>query len=317
MQRISIQDRDLKLFRTLGRVVLMDRSMIQDAFFPLDTTGKACMTRLRLLTDHTFLARINFPIASFTDAPGELLTLYRLPTAGAELLFSLTGKKPERLLRTDPKPQTLLHRRNVARVMLAVDKAAELAKLPEVSWILEQDQRPGVPRRASRTQRHILYEDFSQEADTLQLRPDASSCLRIPGKKEGSWHDLLIWWEIDRSTEGHRVSEKIPAYNHFLRQQENDATGTPQPLYRRHWPENKSPIVRVFFVCHSFQRIQSIRSTICKLPGAEFVRLGTLDSLKPDHVLREPIWYDVLGKTHAIYPVISSLPQRHPDEVDR
>lgn len=75
--------------------------------------------------------------------------------------------------------------------------------------------------------------------------------------------------------------------------------------------------MRVFFVCPSIQRIQSISSAIRTLPGAEFVRFATLDSLKPDQeirpeyhgqplfsqkALRAKIWYDVLGNAHAIYP---------------
>lgn len=299
---MRLQDRDIRLLGDLGTVVLMTVSMIRARYFPNDTTGEACLRRLRLLRNAGLIARLSFPVVSTTDEPGHLLALYRLTGHGAEVVSVATARRPRRLLRTDPKPKTLLHRRDLAQVMLAVNDATATASLPDPEWLLEQDVRPGTSRKTERAERFILYEDFKQDdGRVLQLRPDASAWLRFPSPAAGQAivHDFLAWWEIDRSTDSlAQVSDKLPPYSFFLRQHE--AADPARRLYRRHWPLVERATLRVFFVCPSVQRMRTISDAIRQLPGAEYVRLATLDSITPERFLRDAIWQDVNGTARAI-----------------
>lgn len=312
MKTIRIQKRDFSILQTLALVVLLDTVMIWRRFFPADKTMEACLRRLRLLLREGLIGKLSFPVVSVSDQPGKLLTLYRLTRSGGELLTSLTGVKPHRILRTDPRPHTLLHRRDLAGVMLAVNDAATLLGLQnllEPKWILEQDMRAGVRPDASRIERFILYEDFEQNGETIQLRPDASTWFRFPaqsGNGKLAWADLLVWWEIDRSTEVlSRMIAKVTCFNILLRQ--NEPHDPSRRLYRRHWPQVDNPTLRVFFVCPSVQRIQAIAGAIRNVPGAEYVRLATLESVTPERFFADAIWYDVNGERKAIIPRTSPL----------
>lgn len=310
MKAISLQPRDLKLLYDLGQVVLMTVDMIRLRHFrdgkggQEPTSDRACLRRLRLLREHGLIARISFPVVSYGNRPGHLLTIYRLTRHGADMLLARTGAGPARLLRTEPKPQTLLHRLALAQVMLAVNDAVESAKLPQPMWILEQDMRPGFSPSATRTERFILYEDFKNpDGEIILCRPDASTWLRFPATD--SFHDLLIWWEIDRSTEGlDQVASKLAGYHRLLRDEEPGPDGSPQRVYLRHWPAAPNATRRVFFVCESTQRIDHLCMAIRQLPGSEFVRLTTRAQLTVDRFLAEPIWQDVKGERKAINPKV-------------
>lgn len=232
-KRINYQKRDLALLSKIGKVVVVDDEMIQEEYFADNTTGDARARRIRMLMADGRIRRLRFSEISLTVESPRVLSIYRLTRGGAELLVQ-AGMPPQRLLRNDPRPETLLHRRDLARVMLALDNAVWRAGLPEPEWILEQDLCPGAARNVQlpRAERFVLSEDFKvADGKILKLRPDASSWLRFP--HNGGWHDLLAYLEIDRASERlTQVADKLPPYDFLLRKTEPGADG--KPLYRRH-----------------------------------------------------------------------------------
>lgn len=133
------------------------------------------------------------------------------------------------------------------------------------------------------------------------MRPDASTWLRFPS--DGAFHDLLVWWEIDRSTEGlEQFAQKIAGYKRLLRDQATSSDGSQRHVYQRHWPSVAKASRRVFIVAESQQRIGHIVTAIRQLPGVEFVRLTTRGELTADTVLTKTIWQDVNAERRAILP---------------
>lgn len=300
MAAIHLQERDCQLFADLGEVDVMDTEMIRQRRFPKDRTGEACRRRMRMHRKNGHVSAIRLSVTFAGQRRGKFSTVYRLTRAGGELLRDLTGEPPRRLLRFDPKPATLLHRLGVARTQLAVSDACEIHGLIPPVWILEQDSRPDASRKASRTERFVLYEDVpAADGKALALRPDASSLIRIDAN--GTTHALAVWWEIDNSTETlGTVASKIPAYDAFLRGHETCRDAKTRPLYCRHWPQVQAAVVRVFFVCKSQERVTNISRAIKDEPGSRFVRLAVASELTPSTFLSDPIWQTVAGERRAI-----------------
>jgi len=300
MGGIHLQERDCQLFADLGEVVVMDTEMIHQRRFPNDRTGEACRRRMRMHRKSGYVSAVRLTVTFAGQKRGRFSTVYRLTRAGGELLRDVTGEPPRRLLRFDPKPATLMHRLGVARVQLAVTDACDMHGLIPPIWILEQDSRAGASRKASRSERFVLYEDLAAtDRKLLPLRPDASSLIRIGAN--GQTHSLACWWEIDNSTETlGTVASKIPAYDAFLRGDELCRDGKTRPLYCRHWPQIDAAVARVFFVCRSQERVANVSRAIKDDPGSRFVRFAVASELTPSAFLSEPIWQTVAGERRAI-----------------
>ncbi|MEZ6146901.1 MAG: hypothetical protein R3B91_16085 [Planctomycetaceae bacterium] len=50
-----------------------------------------------------------------------------------------TGERPLRVLRSRPSAMTFYHRRQIVRVMRALDQAADAVGLMRPQWVMEQD----------------------------------------------------------------------------------------------------------------------------------------------------------------------------------
>lgn len=291
---MQLQDRDLLLLTELAEVVVMDTETVHRRFFPEDRSNRACRRRLRLLAAHGLTRAIPMTVYYANQRGGKLPTIHCLAERGAELLSERTGAKPHRILRCDPRPETLQHRLGVARLQLTVNDACAISGLPRPQWILEQDTQPGVPSTSPLSKRFILYETFpAADGKQISCRPDASSLVNIPkqSSQAPTWEALIGYWEYDRSTELLRqVARKVPGYHELITKES----------FKKHWPDKAQPTIRVFFVAQSEQRLQNVAATIRDQPGAAYFRLTTTTELTPANFFTSPIWRTVQGDRRAI-----------------
>lgn len=281
------QPRDIAVLTELGEVGVLDLTTIAKRHFPLDLTRRACQRRMQLFGAHELVDPIPL-MGTFAEArAGRLPTLFRLSRRGAEVLGTLTGFK-RRPARRNPRPETLLHRLGMAQVQLAVNDACALQRLSRPQWIQEYETNPRPDPKAPATERFILLERFPlADGRTATCWPDASCHVAIPGTTNGAVHNLLIYWEYDRSTERlAQVAGKMYGYQALLGAES----------YRKHWPAVVAPVVRIFFVVQSLARLQNIAQILGKFPASEAVRLATTSDLDPKGLLTEPIWRTVKGE---------------------
>lgn len=264
-RRVRPQPRDHRFLQELALVTLMDTQTIHRRYFSEDKTGKACLRRLRYLRDEDLIRSVE--ITAAFGRSNSMRTMHRLAPKGAQYLAAL-GLDSPRLLRTDPKADTLLHRLAVARTILSVNDACRQQGWEMPDWILEQDTVPGVPQdtgNLSLAQRFVLVEEFEfPGGEVVRCRPDAASLLRIPTQGNGKWIELIAYWEIDRSTERHAqfLSQKLPGYFALDRSRR----------YLQHWPQltGSSPELRVFFTFRSEERLLNLAQKIAEEPTVTF-----------------------------------------------
>jgi hypothetical protein len=150
-------------------------------------------------------------------------------------------------------------------------------------WIMEQDRDPTATDRPLLQQRH-LYHAFAIEQKTITCQPDSACVLRIPrnpAQPYANTSDLLIYWEIDRSTESRaQILEKIPGYTLLL----------DRKPFRRYWPQLGNPSIRVFWVCGSNERIATLCEKLRDVPVARCFRFTTIAELTPKLALFAPVW---------------------------
>jgi hypothetical protein len=141
--------------------------------------------------------------------------------------------------------------------------------------------------------RRLLYERFQVGEHEPFCRPDASSRMQIP-KPSGKGADpLIVYWEIDRSTNSPGVErEKTFGYQALLDTQ----------TFQKHWPprDDKDQTVRVFYVCPSQERINSIVAEIRAAPVSRFYRFAIRAEMLSTNAVTGTIWQDVEGKRYAI-----------------
>jgi Replication-relaxation len=196
---------------------------------------------LRKLTDASLLKRVRIIAVDHGLHSGSLPALFFLTEVGAELVERETGRQPPRVTRSDPKPFTLRHRRAVVRARVVIDQAAALAGIAAPAWIMEQDARPGRKAGPGRSPSEylVLNNRYQRDGVTVSFRPDAACHLQLP--HNGHAASLLVYIEVDRSTEGHSQWErKLQGIEAFL---------ADPKAWRGHWPGVTTPIIRIFVVC--------------------------------------------------------------------
>lgn len=260
--KMRMQERDLQLLNDLSITTVMTTEHIRRRFFAADTTGKACLRRLRMLRGAQMIRPVG--ISDF-DPAAHARTIYRLSMQGYAYLAA-RGEAPGRFLAGDPKPQMLAHRLAIGRVVLSlIDSCRQLGFAAPV-WILEQDPIEGAPQDQAKlpiAQRFVLAEDFEAPGgELIRCRPDAASLLRLPQAADTPL-ELVSYWEIDRSTETHGqfLAEKLAPYFALVQSRR----------YMAHWRDRlqtATPTVRIFFVFKSEERLQNIAGRIAAEPGA-------------------------------------------------
>lgn len=262
--KMRMQERDLQLLNDLSTTTVMTTEQIRRRYFAADTTGKACLRRLRLLRGAQMIRPVG--ISDF-DPAAHARTIYRLSMQGYAYLAA-RGEPPGRFLGGDPKPQTLAHRLAIGRVVLSLIDSCRQHGFAAPVWILEQDPIDGAPQDQPKlpiAQRFVLAEDFeSPGGELIRCRPDAASLLRLPHADTADKPlELVSYWEIDRSTETHGqfLAEKLAPYFALVQSRR----------YMAHWRDRlqtAEPTVRIFFVFKSEERLQNIASRIVAEPGA-------------------------------------------------
>ncbi len=262
---IRMTQRDRQLLADLGLVTVLSSADIWKRHFQEDTTGKSCLRRLRFLTENHLVLPVS--ITACFGTKNALQTVYRLTPRGADWLARDLGRSV-RCLHTDPRPETLLHRLAVSRVILAMNDACQADQLVPPLWLLEHDRWPNAPHDVPRPKQYRLAADFlpilSQPDRPAQVygppryddpalrlvkaRPDAACLLTLPGQSL----PLSLFWEVDRGTETlTQLCSKLPGYHAWL------AGGT----FARSWLDLSDAtkfIPRVLFVFRGKDRLESV-----------------------------------------------------------
>ena len=288
---MELVPRDLQIMDTVGQLGTADTEILHRLHFPNDATGRACQQRLRKLSDEELLKRVRLIAVDADLRSGSLPMLYFLSEAGADLVERETGGRPPRVSHSDPKPFTLRHRLDTVRARLAVDGAAKISGVPPVAWIMEQDSRSGQKSKKGHSPSEflILHNRYQHDGHTASFRPDAACHLRLPHHDE--FASLLVYLEIDRSTEGHlQWKRKLQGIEAFV----SDPKG-----WRLHWPDVTDPVIRIFVLCKTQRRIGELIETTRSSAAARYMRFATFP-LNPESVLAGDIWQSCDGELRRI-----------------
>jgi hypothetical protein len=288
LPRIHLQPRDIAWLSELNEAALLDTETIHARHFPEDASMRACRRRLRLFRAQDLIQTIHINVVR-TDRVGRMPAIHRLTQEGADLLEAETGVRPLRTARSDPpKPNTLLHRLGMAKVLLAMNDACKLHGLPKPEWILEYDSRPNFPPNAKLSERYILCREFPLPSGAVRrCWPDAACLLTIPHQGK-NWR-LAILWEYDRSTEGRsQLLEKVPGYESLLA----------SAAWRQLFADMHG--VRIFFVVPSRQRLAIVADALRDTSIEQHVRIGIATELQTTDLLISPIWITPASNARAL-----------------
>ena len=297
---LHLQERDLDLLAQIGELGLLDTETIHERFFS-GVTPRRVQQRLRLYRDHGLLRTVVLTVWCGESGKGRIPAIHCLTERGGDAINSITGQRPRRVLRGDPKPETFHHRLAIVKSRLAIDDACAAAGLLETTWIMEQDYDPTATAEPP-LKRRILYHAFRTGSKTITCQPDAASLLFIPSdpaQPQTDTTNLLAYWEIDRSTESRsQILAKQPGYASVIKQHG----------YHRYWPEIQKPAIRVLWVCRSQERIEAICEKLKEESIAKFFRFTTAEELSGQTALAVPIWRDWTGNRRTILQFSAASP---------
>lgn len=288
---IRISLRDVHALNGIGTYGILSTTDIKEMYFA-EQTERACRKRLRLFALHN-LTRSTKLAVSFADSGrgGSIPSLHTLTEQGADVVESQMLVRPPRILRSSPSPFTFLHRMEIVRVVRQFNTGCEAVGLPAPDWIMEQDPWPDAPPQSPPNQRRLLYHAFHNGRETFTAQPDIASRFTT-GTTE-----VVVFWEIDRATEGHKqirnnkLDGHVALINEFL-------SGS----NRRYWSDCTSKLAFVFWVCPSRKRISEICSTVADHPAAPLYRFASRDALEaPRSLLCDKVWSTVTGERRALY----------------
>lgn len=320
---LRLTPRDWQFLGELAETTVLSADQIRRRQFPDDTTGKSCLRRLRYLT----AARLVTPVAvtACFGPKSDRHTIYRLSPFGADVLARRSGSSV-RTLRTDPKPDTLLHRVLVARTVLAINDGAAAAGLPHPLWLLEHDRWPDSPRNVPEPEQYRLAADFfpivlkpdrlaeqygppvydDPKVRLVKARPDAACLLTVPAQAT----PLGLFFEIDNGTETHgQLLAKLAGYHAILT----------RPAHHRPWrdlTDASDSTPRILFVFAGEDRMKNVLDRLAADPTLiwvrpypfqpttddlrrattfldQFFRFAALTDVEKTDGLRLPMWHTV------------------------
>lgn len=277
---------DIAFLADCGRYGTLSTSEASDYFPALKPNS--VLRRLRLMAQNGLTSTTRIEVWR-TDEPskgGRIPTLHSLTEVGADLVESVTGDRPQRILRSRPAAATFLHRREIVRVMRAFDQGCDAAKLQRPDWIMEQDAWHAAPKGLPPNQRRQLYHDFGNGVTCL---PDIA-CRLVIGSTT-----LVLFWEVDLSTEGRkqlRKASKTTGYVELIKQQ----------AFRRYWPSTIDARCFVLWVTPTTKRFEGLRATIGKHDVGGACRMLAATALdNPTNLLTNAHWQTMTGELRAIY----------------
>ena len=142
--RLVLQQRDLQLLSCLGEHSVLDTDMIHARFFA-GVSLRRCQQRLALLEKQGLTRTVPLTLWS-ADASGcSVPTVHSLTERGVEAVEAMTGHRPARVSRGDPKPETIHHRLQIVRTKLTIDDACRSLNLawPRADSKFEHELAPG------------------------------------------------------------------------------------------------------------------------------------------------------------------------------
>ena len=264
--------------------------------------------RLRLMTDNGLIKaarlRVEFDRGADSGKGGRLPSLFSLTPAGADLLESMTGERPARVLNSDLAPSTYMHRREISEVVQIFTGSCLEAGLPMPRWVLEQDMWKGASAQLPPNQRRYLYHAMAVDGRRLICQPDIACYLQLPKTQ------VVIFWEIDRSTEGRKQLREAPKTDAYF-------TLMATKGFKRYWPDLPDEMHQfVFWVCPTPERLESLK-TIYKDQGiADRLRFTHRKIFtRQQNVITARIWETINGELRQIYdPAVSTASEEKPHE---
>lgn len=306
--RIQLQDRDIGCLAEIGRVGLLDTALAHGRHYS-SVTRRRCQQRLQEFQQQGLTHSIALTVWYGKQGGGQLPTIHCLTERGANAIESITGSRPQRVLRSDPKPETLHHRLAVVQARLAMDDGCRTVGLAMPEWIMEQDRREDAQPNEPPSRQRVLYHEFTTAGKKFTCQPDAACLMRIPRDADyssGRTTALLAFWEIDRSTERTmQTTNKCPGYGALLERHD----------YRRYWPHAERAAVRVFWVCRSRQRIDSLCEALKKHSVAKCFRFTTAEELRAETAFTAPIWRTLDGQYREIIRLPPNVPLTTADPI--
>ena len=205
LTRVVLQSRDLQLLSCLGEHGVLDTDMIYDRFFA-GVSLRRCQQRLALLEKQGLTRTVPLTLWSAEASGCSVPTVHSLTERGVETVEAMTGDRPARVSRGDPRPETIHHRLQIIRTKLAIDDACRSLRLALPTWILEQDRDHSASDKLPPSHRRILYHAFSGPPKTT-CQPDAACRMSVPrdlSQPAAGSSDLIGYFEIDCSSEGRK-----------------------------------------------------------------------------------------------------------------
>ena len=302
---MAITDRDLDVWSFLGEYGLLDSRQIQEEFWA-EKRLRACQMRLQRYEEHGIVQAITLTMAGYhrknrngDTSGGRLPLIYALTPEGANILEQETGIRAKRFMRSELKSMTILHRREVVRVRLALDRACSRQKsnsnsrpIRQLMWIHEEDRKPDAT--GNLVTDRILYHPFTQRNEKFSYRPDLFGLTEIPRAAGGS-HICVCYYEIDRGTMSHsQLSEKLRGITATIKTQ----------AWKKYVPNYgqfaKKTIVRVFWVTSSPERADNIRQTFNDKSLITSAFRYTSQTQLTEHTALGPIWMDSNGEQRGM-----------------
>ncbi len=292
--RIFLTPRDISILIVLGEYGLLTSDVLHERFWA-KSGPRACQQRLRLLTDQKLIRPMRAPIVTRPDRGGTAPLAYALAPIGADVCEEYTGIRPRRVVHDSLSPFTLRHRIDLVRVRLAWDLACGKAGLATTKWLLDSDPDPHASNAPAPAHRRLLSYNFLVNRQQISYRPDAVSLTFVPTEQGET--PLVIAWELDRSTEGHKqVRAKLPGLTQFIDQRP----------YLRHFEDLPNVPARSIWVVQSRRRLAELQTVFAASPIAAAIRLAFLPTLCSGFSLRDKIWTDTSGQPRAILPSSAS-----------
>lgn len=273
---MALTDRDCALLRMVNDCRALRTDQIEALFFGSRSTAQF---RLAKLFQHEYLNRHFLSVVS--DAPARSPAIYTLGKRGARVLVSVYGYQPNelRLMRGGaPAAHLLDHLLAVNGVRVAVTLAARAPGLQLDEW---QDETVFRARPD-----YVLLADKAGRQRQKPVFPDGYFVLTTPlGKSR-------FFLELDRGTEPlGKVSPQIAVYEQYV------TSGQYQARF-------KARSLRILIVTTSERRLESLKRVVAKVGGDGKYWFTTLDKVKAETVLTEPIWQR-LG-TNPVQPLIAA-----------
>ncbi len=297
---LILQPRDRDVLSALGENGLMDTELIHSHHFG-GVSNRRCRQRNRLYQQHGLTRTTTLKLWT-SDSSQRAPTIHCLTEKGVEFVVLLDGDRPLRITKGEPQPATLHHRLRIVETKLMLDAACRANGLKTPQWVLEQDRDPAASNDLPPNQRRLLYHSFF-DPPRCTCQPDAGCRFVVPrdiAKPQAGTSDIIGLFEVDCSTEGRKqIAAKLLGYTRLIA----------ACAFQRYFPQSVKAVVRVFWICQTWARIDSLCEKLASDPVAQFFRFTTLNDLTSAQALTSPIWYATDGKRREIIRLPASSPR--------